>query len=208
MLPTITAAASGVIAIMPDPVGKGHSYTLPTSLTVKESYQKTSSSLWWETKRLVETVTNCETIVDTVATVSGASEGGYAAAAASLAFSDMGIDLLSLHLAAAPLRIDYEIAFIIGQFDKQNASLVTPSLVTAVPAFSAAYSSGNPDLANTDQQQNFTSPVWLNQTDPLRNVVAWFSSNLSDTLLTSLLPAHPLEVIDSALLSTARVSRL
>jgi hypothetical protein len=54
------------------------------------------------------------TLVDRVATVSGYSEGGYAALVGALALEQMGVRILSTHIGGAPLNLELQLGFSLG----------------------------------------------------------------------------------------------
>lgn len=103
---------TGAVTVVPDYVGYGQSYRTPKSLAVKQSYQRVGTTVWLEAMRTLGSG-GC-TVLEPSLTVGGISEGGYAAFAWTLALVDMGFDVLSAQIGAGPLRLEHQVAYVVG----------------------------------------------------------------------------------------------
>lgn len=200
----VVAASSGVVSIVPDYIGFGHSYLFPRSYVVVNLYQQAAAVSWLKAKKNVEEMsTGCTTFKKAV-TIGGYSEGGYGALAAALAYQAMEIDVIGVSAGGAAYDISGEIQFVMNQLD--NNPNVTQLLSVLVPLVGNSYSSTNADLVNTNSGQNALAPEWMKKGNFTRNVLAWLNSTQTLQSLYELTPEKPFEIMNAALVNATRAS--
>jgi hypothetical protein len=113
-----------------------------------------------------------------VATVSGYSEGGYAAIPGALALKQIGVSILGLYPGGAPLQPTEQIGFTFATFAPGAPALsdeTTLLFKLAVPFTAYSHSFENPLLANTGSGQILLADEWA-QGDLTTNALSWFKS--------------------------------
>jgi hypothetical protein len=122
-LAALVAAGSGAVTIEPDYIGYGASVnTHNRTYGYSPTYMQAAVTSWMATKQAIEQDTyewsindgtGC-TVMDSVVSVAGTSEGGYAAIAAGPALQQAGVRVLSINAGATFLDPGEQIEFVIG----------------------------------------------------------------------------------------------
>jgi hypothetical protein len=123
-LSPLVAAGSGAMAIMPDYIGYGESsQTHNRTYGYPPTYMQAAMTTWVATKQAIEQDTygwsindgsgGC-TVMDSVVSLAGVSEGGYAAIAAAPAMQQAGLRVLAVNAGATFLDPGDNVEFIIG----------------------------------------------------------------------------------------------
>jgi hypothetical protein len=122
-LAPLVAAGSGAVSILPDYIGYGASLeTHNRTYAYPPTYMQAAVTSWVSTKQAIEQDTygwslntgNGCTAMDSVVTVAGNSEGGYAAIAAAPALQEAGVRVLSISAGATFLDPGEQLEFAIG----------------------------------------------------------------------------------------------
>jgi hypothetical protein len=122
----LTAAGSGAVAIMPDYIGYGESSaTHNRTYAYLPTYMQAAMTTWMATKQAIEQDTyewsindgngGC-TVMDSVLSLAGLSEGGAGAIAAASAMQQVGLRVLGVNAGAPPLDAGDSIEFVIGMY--------------------------------------------------------------------------------------------
>jgi hypothetical protein len=124
-LTPLVAAGSGAVSILPDYIGYGASLdTHNRTYAYPPTYQQAVVTTWMATKQAIEqdtygwsinTSSGC-TAMDSVVSLAGNSEGGYAAIAAGPALQQAGVRVLSINAGAAFLDLGEQLEFAIGMY--------------------------------------------------------------------------------------------
>ena len=122
-LAPLVAASSGAVSILPDYIGYGSSSeTHNRTYAYPPTYMQAAVTTWMATKQAIEQDTygwsindgtGC-TVMDSVVSVAGNSEGGYAAIAAGPALQQAGVRVLSINAGATFLDPGEQLEFAIG----------------------------------------------------------------------------------------------
>jgi hypothetical protein len=128
-LAPLVAAGSGAVTILPDYVGFGASVrTHNRTYGYPPAYMQAAVTSWMATKQAVEqnsyewsSIINDDdtgkcTVMESVVTVAGVSEGGNAAIAAAPALQQAGVRVLSINAGATVLDPGQQIEFAIGMY--------------------------------------------------------------------------------------------
>jgi hypothetical protein len=129
-LTPLVAASSGAVSIMPDYIGYGASLeTHNRTFAYPPTYMQAAVTTWMATKQAIERDTygwsinggngGC-TVMDSVASLAGVSEGGYAAIAAAPAMQQAGLRVLSVIAGATFLDPGEQIQFAIGMYQDMH----------------------------------------------------------------------------------------
>lgn len=110
-LASSVAATAGAISILPDFIGFGASKSFSRPFLAPLPYEQAFAMSWLATQKFIESSSRGCTNLDNVATVSGYSEGGYAAVVGALALQQLGVRILSLHPGGGPYNVDIEVGF-------------------------------------------------------------------------------------------------
>jgi hypothetical protein len=125
-LASLVAASSGVVTIMPDYIGYGASLdTHNRTYGYPPTYMQAAVTTWMATKQAIEEDTygwsindnngGC-TVMDSVVSLAGKSEGGYAAVAAAHGMQQAGVRVLSVDAGATSLDPGENLEFAIGTY--------------------------------------------------------------------------------------------
>jgi hypothetical protein len=125
-LSPLVTAGSGAVAIMPDYIGYGESsVTHNRTFGYPPTYMQATMTTWVATKQAIEQDTyewsindgngGC-TDMDSVVSLAGVSEGGYAAIAAAPALQQAGLRVLGVNAGATFLDLGDNLDFAIGMF--------------------------------------------------------------------------------------------
>jgi hypothetical protein len=124
-LTPLVAAGSGAVSVLPDYIGYGASLkTHNRTYAYPPTYMQAAVTSWMSTKQAIEQDTygwslntgNGCTAMDSVVTVAGNSEGGYAAIAAAPALQQAGVRVLSISAGATFLDPGEQLEFAIGMY--------------------------------------------------------------------------------------------
>jgi hypothetical protein len=125
-LTPLVAASSGVVTIAPDYIGYGASLkTHNRTYAYPPTYMQAAMTTWMATKQAIEQDTygwsindgtrGCA-VMDSVVSLAGASEGGYAAIAAAPAMQQAGLRVLAVNAGATFLDPGEQLQFAIGMY--------------------------------------------------------------------------------------------
>jgi hypothetical protein len=113
----MTSASSGAIALYPDFIGFGQSTDWNRTFLLKEPYMQSAAVAWLDANNQFNG--NCSTSeLEDAVTVTGFSEGGYAAVNAAVALDQLGTEVLALYAIAAPLNLEIQMMHLVGTFVK------------------------------------------------------------------------------------------
>jgi hypothetical protein len=122
----LVAASSGAVSILPDYIGYGASLkTHNCTYAQPPTYMQAAVTTWMATKQAISQDTyewslNDEnggcTVMDSVASLAGDSEGGYAAIAAAPALQQAGVRVLSINTGTTFLDPGEQLEFAIGMY--------------------------------------------------------------------------------------------
>jgi hypothetical protein len=123
IIPAIIGASAGAVAILPDNIGYGQSYDYQKGYLIYSLYQQASVTMFLAARRMLLSVTSSDspcTVLDTVVTVTGYSEGGYSAFSSCLAFNQLSIEgtkvrVLNCQCGGTPFDLDYVISYTFGK---------------------------------------------------------------------------------------------
>jgi hypothetical protein len=105
------AASSGTVSVLPDYIGYGESTQFNRSYVAPLPYQQAVMTSFVAAQNWVyETSGGCSQL-DDVVTVTGYSEGGYAAIVGAQALDDKGVKVLSVHPGGTPYDVDRQVQF-------------------------------------------------------------------------------------------------
>jgi hypothetical protein len=130
------------------------------------------------TREYIRSESNGCSDLEPVVTVSGYSEGGYAAIAGALALKRIGVSILGLYPGGSPLQPTEQIGFSYETFAPGAPALgveTTFLFKLLIPFFAYSYSFENPLLANTGSGQIVLADEWA-QGDLTTNALLWFKS--------------------------------
>jgi hypothetical protein len=117
----LVAAGSGAVSILPDYIGYGaSSKTHNRTFAYPPTYMQSAVTTWVATKHAIEQEWSINdgnggcTVMESVLSLAGESEGGYAAIAAAPAMQQAGLRVLSVNAGATFLDPGDNVDFIIG----------------------------------------------------------------------------------------------
>ena len=113
----LIAASNGAISIMPDHLGHGESAIFNRPYLQPMPYMQTAVLSWLATKDYIRHVTNGDTIMDDVVTVTGYSEGGFSSIVGSQALKKLGVRIRSMHVGGVPYDLNKMLGYNIGKFN-------------------------------------------------------------------------------------------
>lgn len=117
----LVATSSGAVGVLPDYIGYGASLaTHNRTFSLPQSYMQAAVSGWVAAKMFVEELTGGCTVLDSVVSVSGQSEGGSAAISAAPAFQLLGMRVRSINAGAASLDLGLQFEFAVGMYTHFN----------------------------------------------------------------------------------------
>jgi hypothetical protein len=108
------AAAGGAVSVMPDFLGYGESREFDRPFLAPLPYKQAFGVSFLAAQNYIKSVSEGCTMLDNVATVTGYSEGGYAAVLGALALEQNGVRILSAHPGGSPFNLDVETGFVIS----------------------------------------------------------------------------------------------
>jgi hypothetical protein len=125
-LTPLVGAGSGAVTILPDYIGYGESLkTHNRTFAYPPTYMQAAVTTWMATKQAIEQDTygwsindgtrGC-TVMDSVVSLTGGSEGGYAAIAAAPAMQQAGLRVLGVTAGATFLDLGDSMEFAIGMY--------------------------------------------------------------------------------------------
>ena len=193
-------------------------------------YQQSAVTLWLGTQSMIANMTGGCTELDNAVTVAGYSEGGMAAFPVSQALNRIGVTILSC-IAGAPVTDvtlwgkwavgTYEsivcphLSLLAGcthsiktrSLDQADQGMPSISVGVNLAYFGHAYSSTNPDLANTNVGQDLLAEEWMDPSDFSMNAGAWISSNLTSQEVATYVPFPDyLQILNPNVVEMMRVS--
>jgi hypothetical protein len=119
----LSAASSGAVVILPDYIGYGaSSKTQNRTFAYPPAYMQAAVTTWVATKQAIEQDWSINdgnggcTVMDSVVTLAGESEGGYAAISAAPAMQQAGLRVLSVNAGATFLDPGDNMEFAIGMY--------------------------------------------------------------------------------------------
>jgi hypothetical protein len=124
-LAPLVAAGSGAVTILPDYIGYGASLeTHNRTYAYPPTYMQAAVTTWMATKQAIEQDTYGWSIndgsgctgMDSVVSVAGVSEGGFAAIAAAPALQQAGLRVLSISAGATFLDTGEQMEFVVGMY--------------------------------------------------------------------------------------------
>jgi hypothetical protein len=168
--------AGGAVSISPDFIGYGESYQTRRTSFVKETYAQAFTLGWLATREYIRSETNGCSELEAVATLSGFSEGGYAVIPGAFALREIGVRILGLYPAGAPLKPTAQISYGFELFasdspPKENNTLLLWKILAPFSAY--AYSTENPFLTNTGTGQIMLADEYA-QGNLSTNALLWF----------------------------------
>jgi hypothetical protein len=130
------------------------------------------------TSEYIKNQTNGCSELESVATVSGWSEGGYAAVPGSLALQQIGVRILGLYTGGAPFSAKTQVNYAYERFAPGAQPPVDLNLLLwklALPYFGFSMSVENPLFANTGSGQYLLADEYM-QGDSTTNALLWVST--------------------------------
>ena len=169
-------AASGAIVVNPDYIGYGQSVDYDRSFAAPLPYAQSFAMSWLATHKYVANSTAGCSELENVATVSGYSEGGYAALPGAFALRQLGVTIWGAYSGGAVYQPIEQYAAISNTFaDGPPTDPIELYLLTIVIAFTGySYSNEFPFLANTGADQPLLADFFRMPETP-QNVIDWFA---------------------------------
>jgi hypothetical protein len=130
------------------------------------------------TNEYIKSETNGCSELEPVATVTGWSEGGYAAVPGALALKQIGVDILGLYTGGAPFSAKKQVNYAYERFAPGAQPPVDLNLLLwklVLPYFGYSMSVENPLLNNTGSGQYLLADEYM-QGDLTTNALLWVST--------------------------------
>ena len=112
----LLAASKGAVSIMPDNLGYGESVTTNRPYMQPTPYMQAITLSWLATEQFLLDTTCQMTRLDSYATITGYSEGGYASIVGALALKLFGVRILSAHVGGVPFDLNKSLGYAIGTY--------------------------------------------------------------------------------------------
>jgi hypothetical protein len=217
----LIAAGSGAVSILPDYIGNGASVnTHNRTYGDPPTYMQAAVTSWMATKQAIEQDTygwsindgngGC-TVMDSVVSVAGVSEGGYAAISIAPAMQQVGVRVLSINAGATTLDPGEQVEFIVESFDTGIITMATVSRIYYyILPYIACVLSTNPGLANFGTDQLALAPEWRNSSNFDRDIISWLESPgllTSGEIAQRMLPISVPSILNADYLGLLRQAR-
>jgi len=189
-------ASAGVVVMSPDYLGYGQTYDQPKLNGILDMYQQATAISFLKSKLIVES-SGC-TVLTKGTSLSGYSEGGFAAVIGAQTLQSLGQTILNVDTGGAPFHTTYQFAYAIYGMD--SIANFTQVVQEQSVSFAGSFSSKTPDLVNSNVGQNMLNDQWV---DLLNQVT---DGDLPFLGMDGFLPDPTTDVFNQAFLTNTRVS--
>jgi hypothetical protein len=173
----VGGAATGAIVVNPDYIGYGQSVDYNRTFLAVMPYAQSFAMSWLATQKYVANSTAGCSELENVATVSGYSEGGYAAIPGSFALQQLGVTIWGAYPGGAPYQPIEQYAAVLADFSDGPPADPDKLFALQVQVAYNGYANSNefPFLANTGADQPLLADLFRIPGTP-QNAIDWFAT--------------------------------